>query len=1150
MKAKILRYFLATLILLIGFLPSFFVSTVSAQLTYHSYDTLVADLTQLANSHPNIAKIYNLGATVQGRQILAIKITDNAASDADEHESRILFIGGHHAREWISVEVPYLLAQYLVEHYNEPNIKSLVDNEEIWIIPLLNPDGFEYSRTNDRLWRKNRRHFPRPLWFDCYGVDLNRNYGASTWGTINNSANSHRCDDETYIGPNAFSETETQAIRNFFQAHRVDAVLSYHSYSQLILWPWGYTEDPISDAADRQFMENLGKEMRDLIKSVHNEAYIPQQSSHLYRTAGDLTDWSYETYGIPSFTIELRPKTAFPGFLLPSDQIDETFEENLPAALRLLEAYRLAIEYPTSFSPINAGSYANPHKIFIGVSGVGKGRTVTDFIVKVGGRAATVVSAVRTGVNKYVLGIKPPTQPTNGLYDLEVIVGGSSANQINAINYTETSNCDVVLVIDRSGSMGYSGYLEPAKTAAKQFVDFMRNGDKIGVVSFDDYSYINFLLTTIVEDAFPIFEDDMESGGGNWIAGPGWTITSEKAHSPIHAWSDSPGGNYNNNTNTALTLATSFVLTGVANPVLSFWTWIDLETGYDYGYVEVSTNGTTWTQLAAYTGHSHNWEQKFVDLSAYSGQAIIVRFRLVTDYSITYDGWYIDDVQIGQSDTKQAAKSAIEAITEGGMTSIGAGLQTAQSQLVNRGDPLHPWAIILLSDGYENTAPWVADVLPSIASSKTVVHTIALGPDSDQVLLQNIASQTGGTYSYAPDANALASIYNTIIGQVTGQQTLFSTTGTIQPGQTDEEDITIDAGLYEVTFSITWSDPNVNIDLTLRQPNGNIIDPTVAASDPNIDFGSGSIFEYYRVRNPMAGTWTMRISRISTLQNVVEASSAQSYTALVTGNSDTTLNFYPDLDTYRIGDRILLTAVLADQQPILGASLNVVATIPAAQMTPITQKEEWVRVGRDTMPLHSLSIQSTTITQTLTLYDDGLHSDGAADDGVYANIFTNTLTAGIYKFDLSASGTSNAGMPFMRLASVTVNVSVPPTPKVKVTSSPPANAEPGEVLHMKFEVKNMGAQWDIFDLRVGEIETILEWADTSSIPSTVSLYPGQSVSYDVIVSVPEYAPRGSLFTLYIVVTSQTDINISDIATIEVNVPFYQIYLPIISKEAP
>ena len=1100
------------------------------QFDYHSYNSLVSDLNRLAGNHPDIAKVYEIGTSVEGRQILAIKISDNAAGDTDEGENEVLFIGAHHAREWISLEVPYLLAKYMVENYNDSQIKPLIDNQEIWVIPLLNPDGYEHSRNNDRMWRKNRHHYAIPWSPDCNGVDLNRNYGSSMWGTINNSVNSRSCrsgplgmfEEDTYIGPYGFSEPETQVIRDFCQEHRIDAVLSYHSYLQLILYPWGYTKDEMSNVADREFMQELAKDMRDAILAVHGETYIPQQSSDLYRTAGDLTDWSYETYGIPSFTIELRPDSAFPGFELPANEIDETFEENLPAALVLLEAYLPTIQAPSTSNPVNAGPYASPHKIALEISGVGKGRTATDFTVKIGGAEATIVSAVRTGVNQYVLGVMPPDQSANGLYDLEVATGGSLSEQPNAVIYTDVSNADVMLVIDRSGSMESSGYLEPAKEAAKQFVNFMQEGDRVGVASFDDDPFLDFPLTAIVGGTSPpTFSDDMENGDGNWTADSPWAITTERANSPTHAWSDSLGGDYSNYTDASLVLNTSFDLTTINNPTLSFWTWLDLETSYDRGRMEVSTDGgTSWTEITYYTGHDMTWKKKVVSLANYSTETDLrIRFRLTTDSSVTNDGWYIDDVQIGEDDTRQQVERAIDGILAGGWTSIGAGLDTAQDQLINNGDPMHPWAIVLLSDGYENEPPWVADVLPDILTSKTVVHTIALGPDSDQNLLLDIVSQTGGTYSYAPDAEALASTYNTIVGQVSGQQVLFSEQGEVDQGQIDEKNVMVDAGIYEATFSVTWSDPNANLDLTLVGPGGTVIDPAVAASDPDIDFYTGATYEYYRVRDPLAGSWTTRTYGVSTLARVQETSSQQTYTAQVTGRTDTTLDFYIDQESYLVGDRVQMTAVLADEQPITGGTIEV-------------------------------DVSTATISQTVTLYDDGLHDDGAANDGVYANVFENTTVSGIYTFDLRASGISNSGAPFTRLASTTFNVSEPPEPAVEATGSPPVTAEPGDVLAMNFEVKNTSSSWDTFDLRVGEVETILGWADESSIPNSVSLYPGQSVFYNITVTVPTTASRGSQFVLPLIAVSQSDVDISDIATIEVSIPFYEVHLPLIVRNSP
>jgi carboxypeptidase T len=116
-------------------------------------------------------------------------------------------------------------------------------------------------------------------------------------------------------------------------------VITYHSYSQLILHPWGYTDKPIVDVADRTQMEKLGDRMAKAIKDVHGKVYKPEQSSDLYPTAGDTTDWTYGEYGIPSFTIELRPVTAAEGgFILPASQIQPTWEENRPAAEEFLKA--------------------------------------------------------------------------------------------------------------------------------------------------------------------------------------------------------------------------------------------------------------------------------------------------------------------------------------------------------------------------------------------------------------------------------------------------------------------------------------------------------------------------------------------------------------------------------------------------------------------------------------------------------------------------------------------------------------------------------------------------------------------------------------------------------------------------------------------
>jgi carboxypeptidase T len=304
-------------------------ATADAVAGYHSAASLEQDLRRLAETRPDIAELRQICRSLEGRAIHVLRIGERRGGEAP----KILFMGCHHAREWIAVEVPFLLAAELVARADDPPVAGWLSQAEIWVAPMVNPDGHEHSRTAERLWRKNRR--PNPD--GSFGVDPNRNYGYM-WGTLNIPTSSHVPSDETYVGPRAFSEPETGAVRDLIACERFAGVVTYHSYSQLILYPWGYTDRPIPDPEDRELMVGLATEMQGLIQGVHGTIYTPQRASELYPTAGDTTDWTYGIYGIPSFTIELRPRTFEEGgFILPASQIQPTWEENRPAAFRFIE---------------------------------------------------------------------------------------------------------------------------------------------------------------------------------------------------------------------------------------------------------------------------------------------------------------------------------------------------------------------------------------------------------------------------------------------------------------------------------------------------------------------------------------------------------------------------------------------------------------------------------------------------------------------------------------------------------------------------------------------------------------------------------------------------------------------------------------------
>jgi carboxypeptidase T len=296
---------------------------------FHSYPELERDLLALESQYADIAQLSVIGNSLESRNIYALKISDNVASD--ENEAEVLFIGCHHAREWISVEVPFLLGLYLLENYDrDVSVRNLVDLSEIWIVPLLNPDGLEYSIYFYRYWRKNRRDNGD----GTFGVDLNRNYGYQ-WG-FDNQGSSPNPDSEVYRGPQAFSEPETQAIRDLFLQHQFHFLISYHNYSQIILYPWGYTHQASDSDA---LLNDLAKNMSQRMAAAGGRIYdYGQAADSLYTSNGDTTDWSFGTYNIPSFTIELPPQYASEGqFFNAEEDIQTIFDENLPACLYAID---------------------------------------------------------------------------------------------------------------------------------------------------------------------------------------------------------------------------------------------------------------------------------------------------------------------------------------------------------------------------------------------------------------------------------------------------------------------------------------------------------------------------------------------------------------------------------------------------------------------------------------------------------------------------------------------------------------------------------------------------------------------------------------------------------------------------------------------
>lgn len=273
---------------------------------YHTYAQTVAELKALAGKAPDIASVFSIGKTVQGRDIWALRLSPDAKGDAPSKFPGAAFIGEHHAREHLSNEVPLRLAGRLVDNRTDPEVARLLASRDIVIVPTLNSDGAEYDVTGDKyhMHRKNMRDNGD----GSFGVDLNRNYGFH-WGEGGASADTG---DDTYRGPAAFSEPETQAVKAYLEAHaNIKVLLSYHTFSELVLYPWGHTDAPIDDQAALKAYQVMAGEMGRMT------GYTPEQSSALYIASGDLTDWSWGARGIFSFTFEMMPKSMWDGGFYP-----------------------------------------------------------------------------------------------------------------------------------------------------------------------------------------------------------------------------------------------------------------------------------------------------------------------------------------------------------------------------------------------------------------------------------------------------------------------------------------------------------------------------------------------------------------------------------------------------------------------------------------------------------------------------------------------------------------------------------------------------------------------------------------------------------------------------------------------------------------
>lgn len=282
--------------------------------SYLTLDEVMAELDEMRTLYPNLITVREAlpGTTAQGRQLFWVRISDNPDTDEDEPEA--LYTGMHHAREPMSIMNLIFFMHYILENYaSDPDVQEIIDNTELYFIPCLNPDGYEYNRSTNPsgggMWRKNRRNNGN----GTYGVDLNRNYGYQ-WG-YNNSGSSPTSSSETYRGPSAFSEPETQMVRDFCLGHEFVTALNDHAYGNYLIVPWGY----INVLAEATLYAGIGDDLNTCNNYLVGNCYTTVG----YAVNGTSDDWMYGEQTAKDKIYAITPEigTSSDGFWPPPSKI-------------------------------------------------------------------------------------------------------------------------------------------------------------------------------------------------------------------------------------------------------------------------------------------------------------------------------------------------------------------------------------------------------------------------------------------------------------------------------------------------------------------------------------------------------------------------------------------------------------------------------------------------------------------------------------------------------------------------------------------------------------------------------------------------------------------------------------------------------------
>ncbi|KAM3414343.1 hypothetical protein BST61_g10990 [Cercospora zeina] len=302
---------------------------------YHSYADHVQYWRDLVAGFPNNAQRFTVGSSFENREIFGVKLFGNGTAI---NKPALIWHGTVHAREWISTMTVEFLAASIADGYKkgDPEFTSILDKFDVYVLPVVNPDGFVFSQRLDRLWRKNRVPGPSLLGRVCYGTDMNRNWPYQ-WTGDPNGASTDPC-AQTYKGRSPGDTPEIKALtahmKTVTDRQNLVQYIDFHSYGNYLLSPYGYTANVPANSAQQV---SLAERAAAAIEAVHGTEYTTGPSgATLYPTTGSSCDYANDVAGADySYTFELRDTGTF-GFLLPANQIRPTGEEVLAGVKVLL----------------------------------------------------------------------------------------------------------------------------------------------------------------------------------------------------------------------------------------------------------------------------------------------------------------------------------------------------------------------------------------------------------------------------------------------------------------------------------------------------------------------------------------------------------------------------------------------------------------------------------------------------------------------------------------------------------------------------------------------------------------------------------------------------------------------------------------------